>query len=83
MSSQNCVNVFLGIRNISIICLWFECVIYPKIINIKIVRIINTHVFRNVVQEFVVFNLVKENVLTLTGSDFSESLLRDKRYGQS
>lgn len=75
MSSQNCVNVFLGIRNISIICLWFECVIYPKIIN--------THVFRNVVQEFVVFNLVKENVLTLTGSDFSESLLRDKRYGQS
>lgn len=44
------------------ICLWFECIIYHKITN--------THVFRNVGQEFVLLNFVKENVLILTGSDF-------------
>lgn len=49
--------------------------IYPKITI--------THVLRNVVQEFVFLYFIKENVLILTGSDFSESLLRGKRYGQS
>lgn len=49
---------------------------YQKFIydlNVIHPRMINTDVFRNFIKDLVYFNFVKENVLTLFGSDFSES----------
>jgi len=44
---------------------------------------INIDVFRNFIKEFVFFSFVKEHVVTLIGSDFSQSVLRGKKYGHS